>query len=323
MLSIILGYAEIAWTRWTPTSLHGDLKEIASAATCSAEITRQVLAFARREAVNPQVLDLNCSVDGTLKMLRRLIGEDIALVWQPRQQVWPVRMDPYSLTRSWPTPASTPATPSPARRITIATEAVDLDRPYAAIRSDCPPGRFVLLSVMDNGSGMDDATRDRLFEPFYTTKGQAWAPAWGCPRCSPSSARTAAASTWRPRPEQAPRYASSCRATRARVNPVAGPTPAGPLPGGRETVLVVDDEPSILRLAGRMLGELGYRVLAASTPRQAVALARHHADPIHVLLTDVVMPEMNGYDLIDRMRGLYPDIGLVYMSGYAPTCSTT
>ena len=176
---------------------------------------------------------------------------------------------------------------------------------------------------MDNGSGMDDATRDRLFEPFYTTKGTGVGTGLGLPTVFAIVRQNGGCIDV----ETAPGAGTTVRIFLPRHQgegeSAAAPTPAGPPPGGRETVLVVDDEPSILRLAGRMLGELGYRVLAASTPGQAVALARHHADPIDVLLTDVVMPEMNGHDLIDRMRGLYPDIGLVYMSGYAPTCSTT
>ena len=320
MLSIILGYAEIALDKVAPdSSLHGDLAEIASAATRSAEITRQVLAFARREAVNPQVLDLNRSVDATLKMLRRLIGEDIALVWQPGNRVWPVRIDPSQLDQILANLCvnARDAITGPGR-ITIASEAIDLDRPYPAIRSDCPPGRFVLLSVTDNGSGMDDATRDRLFEPFYTTKGTGVGTGLGLPTVFAIVRQNGGCIDV----ETAPGAGTTVRIFLPRHQgegeSAAAPTPAGPPPGGRETVLVVDDEPSILRLAGRMLGELGYRVLAASSPGQAVALARHQADPIDVLLTDVVMPEMNGHDLIARMRGLFPGIGLVYMSGYAP-----
>ena len=320
MLSVILGYAEIALDKVpADSSLHADLTEIANAATRSAEITRQVLAFARREAVNPQVLDLNRSVDATLKMLGRLIGEDIDLVWQPGQQVWPVRMDPSQLDQILANLCvnARDAITGPGR-ITIATESIGLDRPYPAIRSDCPPGNFVLLSVTDNGSGMDEATRDRLFEPFYTTKGTGAGTGLGLATVFAIVRQNNGCIDVDTAPGEGTTVRIFLPRHQGERETVPADIPIGPPRGDRETVLVVDDEPSILKLAARMLGELGYRVLTASLPGEAVELARQHGANIDVLLTDVVMPEMNGHDLIARLRALSPDLGLVYMSGYAP-----
>ena len=320
MLSVILGYTEIALDKVRPGSpLHADLREVHQAATRSAEITRQLLAFARQGSADPEVLDLNERVAGTLKMLRRLIGEDIDLVWQPGEPVWPVFLDPSQLDQILANLCvnARDAIAGPGR-ITIATEAVGLAEPYRAIRSDCPEGDFVLLSVSDTGCGMNEETRDRLFEPFFTTKGVGQGTGLGLPTVfgivrqhggcidvTTALGEGTTVSIFLPRHHRGAEVDESTQ-------------PGQALPAGSETVLVVDDEPSILALAGRMLEELGYSVLTAATPFQALETVREHDGPIDLLLTDVVMPEMNGRDLGARIRALHPAIVVVYMSGYAP-----
>ena len=318
MLGVILGNAEMALQGIDPGHpLHGELEEIRKAAERSAGLTRQLLAFARKQTVAPRVLKLNEIVDGMLKMLRRLIGEDIDLAWRPGPDLWPVKIDPAQIDQIL---ANLSVNARDAiggvGKVTIETKNVVFDEHYHATHADFVPGDYVMLAVSDNGCGMDRETQAKLFEPFFTTKelghgtGLGLATVYGIIRQNLGFinvySEPGAGTTFK---IYLPRYEG--KGVRAAVK-----GPAQEAKGGPETVLLVEDESAILKLSKVLLTRLGYTVLSASTPGEAIRLAEEHTGEIHLLMTDVVMPEMNGRDLAKRLLSLYPNLKHLFMSGY-------
>lgn len=319
MLGVILGNTEIALTSMAADDpAHESLREIESAATRSADLTRQLLAFARRQTATPEVLDLNATIARTLKMLRRLIGEDIALSWQPGNELWPVKIDPSQVDQVL---ANLCVNARDAiegvGRIAIQTTNTKLSpgeiRPLECV----PPGDYVQLTVSDTGCGMDAETMARVFEPFFTTKkagdgtGLGLATVYGIVHQNHGLVDVISK----------PESGSTFRILLPRHGGRIGLQPRGgvlhPDRRGNETILLVEDESAMLRLCSRSLDELGYHVIHAGSPGEALALAERHEGQIQLLLTDVVMPEMNGRDLAAHLAELYPDIKRLYMSGYS------
>ena len=320
MLTVILGYAELGLMHLDPSHpVCTSLKEISKTAQRSADLTRQLLTFARKQTVVPKVLDLNSTVAEMLKMLQRLIGEDIHLVWQPAPGLWQVRMDPSQLDQILANLCVNARDAiDDTGRITIETENKTIDTQYHAVNPDALPGEYVRLTVSDDGKGMDKETVLHIFEPFYTTKelgkgtGLGLATVYGAVRQNngfiniySEPGQGTAFSIYLPRDTENARGAAS----RALANIAAAPR-------GQETILLVEDEPAILNLASVMLEEQGYTVLKAVTPGEAIRLAREHPGEIHLLMTDVIMPEMNGRDVARNVQRLHPHIKCLFMSGY-------
>jgi len=319
MLSVIIGHAELAMRRLDADHpLRDDLHEIHGAAQRSADLTRQLLGFARRQTIDPKVLDLNETVEGMLKMLRRLLREEIELVWLPDSGEVPVKMDPSQIdqilanlcvnARDAITGMGT---------ITIKTGRVVLDAEDCADKPDAVPGQYAVLQVSDNGSGMDEDTLSHLFEPFFTTKstgkgtGLGLATVYGIVRQNEGFIDVCSE----------PGHGS----TFTICLPLYAEGPIGherlqrdtEIPKGQgETILLVEDEAAILDMGRRMLETLGYRVLATATAAEAIRLAEEAADGIHLLITDVVMPEMDGRELAGRVGALHPAVKSLFMSGY-------
>ncbi len=318
MLSVILGYAEMALDVLDPSQpLYADLLEIEGAAQRSAELTQQLLAFARRQTVSPQVLDLNETVSGMLKMLGRLIGEDVDLVWNPAAELWPIEMDPTQINQVL---ANLCVNARDAivgvGRITIESHNVVFDADSCTGIEECIPGDYIQLCVSDNGNGMDEQTRSKIFEPFFTTKepgkgtGLGLSTVYGIVRQNKGFVNVYSeiglGTTFK---IYLPRYIGKLEASLSAVSDKSDV-------GGHETILLVEDEPTILNLTRLMLEKLGYCVLTAETPGKAIALAENHSGEIHLLITDVVMPEMNGRDLARDLLKLYPEMKRLFMSGY-------
>ncbi len=317
-LTVILGYTEMAMAQVAPGQpLHTDLGQILKAANHSKDITRQLLAFARKQTIAPEALDLNETVAGMLLMLQRLIGEDIDLVWLPGATPRPVKMDPSQIDQIMANLCVNARDAiAGVGKITIKTDNVTLDAASGMGQPDFYPGDFVLLAVSDDGSGMDQATSDNIFEPFFTTKavnqgtGLGLATVYGIVKQNNGFINVhSTLGTGTTFKIYLPRYASAVD----RINAESGPEISR---GRGETVLLVEDEEAIMDMGRIMLEELGYRVVAANTPGDALRLATEHADGIHLLITDVVMPEMNGSDLADELHRLYPEIKTMFMSGY-------
>ena len=319
MLSVILGHAELGLMQLEPDHpLVPDLNEITRSAQRSADLTRQLLAFARKQTIAPKALDLNDAVTSTLKMLQRLIGEHIKLSWQPAAGLWPVKMDPSQLDQIL-TNLCVNARDAIADngRINIETENCTLDGEFCAANPEATPGHAVRLTVTDDGSGMDQETLAHVFEPFFTTKALGAGTGLGLATVYGTVRQNDGFVTVRSEPGRGtsfslylPRHGgdSSQAGSRPRVET--------PVPRGQETILLVEDELAILKVSARMLQKQGFTVLSASTPGEAIHLAREHVGRIHLLMTDVIMPEMNGRDLATSLFSLYPSMKRLFMSGY-------
>ena len=318
MLAIILGRSELALERIPEADpVRQELIEIERAAQRSASLTRQLLGFARRQTIVPQVLDLNETLTSMLNMLRRLIGENIVLAWRPGARLWPIRVDPSQVDQVLANLCVNARDAiDGAGQVTIETHNTSIDKAYCSTHPECAPGDYVQLVVSDSGCGMDEETQSHLFEPFFTTKevgqgtGLGLATLYGIVKqnkgfvdvTSEVGVGTVFRIYW-------PRHGSHEERTEPQQ-------PAERNKRGHETILLVEDERAILKLGQAMLEQMGYRVLAAATPVEAIAMARAHQGVIHLLMTDVIMPEMNGRDLARRLLALYPDIVCLFTSGY-------
>jgi two-component system cell cycle sensor histidine kinase/response regulator CckA len=323
MLGVILGHAELVIAQVDPSEpLYASLQEIRKAADHSARITQQLLAFARRQIIVPKMLDLNESVEGMLVMLQRLIGEDIQLIWTPGAGLGPVRIDPSQVDQVL---ANLCINARDAIRgdgpgsITIETLSVIADEEFCARHEECTPGEYALLRVSDTGPGMDQETLSHLFEPFFTTKGVGQGTGLGLATVYGIVKQNRGFVLVESQPGHGASfdvYLPVFAAEEPEQQPAVAPTSALPK-GHGELLLVVEDETALLSLAETILTGLGYEVLTASAPSEALALAEAHQGKIALLVTDVVMPEMNGEDLARRVQGLQPGLKVLYMSGYA------
>ena len=317
MLGVILGHADLALDELEPASpLYGNLQEIRKAAIRSGDLTRQLLAFARKQTIAPKALDLNATVEGMLQMLRRLIGENVELAWHPSPVPARVQMDPSQIDQILANLCvNARDAVGDKGHVAIETGLAEFDEAYCAAHAGFLPGRFVRLAVGDDGCGMDSQTLLRLFEPFFTTKeigkgtGLGLATVYGIVKQNNGfinvDSEVGRGSTFRI-------YLPQLRDAPAETAPAAPP----PLPVGHETILLVEDEPALLNMARTMLEQIGYRVLPAATPAAALRLAKLESGRIDLLMTDVVMPQMNGRDLGQILAEEVPGLKRLFMSGY-------
>ncbi|HEY5283100.1 MAG TPA: ATP-binding protein, partial [Polyangia bacterium] len=317
MLGVILGHVELAMEELDPTQpIHGNLEEIQKAARRSADLTRQLLAFARKQTVAPKVLDLNQTVGGMLKMLRRLLGEDIDLTWVPAADLWPVNVDPSQIDQIL---ANLCVNARDAidgvGKMTIETDNTTFDHDYCSHHAGYVAGEHVQIIVNDSGCGMGKETLAHLFEPFFTTKkmgkgtGLGLATVYGIVKQNNGFINV----------HSEPGHGTTFKLYLPRHGGQAGQvaeTVTTKVTGGEAVILLVEDEPFMLQMTKTMLERLGYTVVAASTPGEAIRVAREQPAEIHLLITDVVMPEMNGRDLARNVLSLYPRMKRLFMSGY-------
>jgi len=318
MLGVILGHAELALKKLDPMQpVAEDLEIICSAAQKSADLTRQLLAFARKQSISPKILDLNETLGGMLTMLQRLIGENISISWNPGATVWPVKIDPSQLDQILANLCVNARDAiADTGRLTIKTENSSFDKAYCAGRAEVLPGDYVRIGVSDDGCGIDPEVFPHIFEPFYTTKevgagtGLGLAMVFGAVRQNNGFITVFSE----------PGHGTTFNIYLPRMEP-ATDTPTESvekkLRGGSETVLLVEDDEMLLRLEMAMLNTSGYQVLAAATSSEAQRLAQQHSGQIHLLITDVIMPEMNGRDLRNVLQILRPEMKVLFMSGYS------
>jgi signal transduction histidine kinase/CheY-like chemotaxis protein len=316
MLGVIIGHAELAMEQAGPESpVYADLQEILAAADRSADLTRQLLAFSRQQTISPKEINLSDAISGMLKMLNRLIGEDVQLNFVPGKDLWPVQMDPSQVDQVL---ANLCVNARDAiadfGTITIETDNCTLDEGFCATHAEAGPGDYVRLTVSDTGCGMDKETMDHIFEPFFTTKEVGKGTGLGLATVYGIASQNGGFIDAYSEPGMGTRIAIHLP---RHLSTAAGERVEGaatPHARGQEAILLVEDEPAILKMTKSLLERQGYTVLAASTPADALRLAPEHA--IHLLMTDVIMPGMNGRELAGILKASHPHLRVLFMSGY-------
>ncbi|MGA8182825.1 MAG: response regulator, partial [Terriglobia bacterium] len=318
LLTVISGYSQLILDRLSSADpLRSPLIQIKEAGDRAATLTRQLLAFSRKQVLAPQVLDLNCIVANMNKMLPRLIGEDVELVVVHSPGLGCVKADPGQIDQVIMNLAVNARDAMPqGGKLIIETANVELDESYSHNRPVVVPGAYVMLAVSDTGTGMSPRLQSRIFEPFFTTKeqgkgtGLGLATVYGIIKQSdgyiwvysePGKGTTF--KVYLPRVEEAAQ----------RVKKKGG---AGHTAGGSETILLVEDNESVRTFVRSVLEPKGYKLLVAGGSEDALKVAENHDGPIHLLLTDVVMPRMGGPELAARLAPLCPEVKVLYMSGY-------
>jgi PAS domain S-box-containing protein len=318
MLGVMISHAELALLK-SPRDekVRANLEEILKAAERSSDLTRQLLAFARRQTVAPVVLDLNEVISDMLQMLGRLIGEEIDLVWQPATTLHTILMDPSQVNQVLTNLVINARDAiGGAGNITIETGDVTFDERYCKTHPDCRSGEYVMLAVSDTGCGMDKSVLTQLFEPFFTTKPQGQGTGLGLPMVYGIVRQNGGFINVYSEPGEGSTFRLYFKQARQeKTVAVQSPSKEGVLKG-TETILLVEDEPALCKSTEAYLEELGYRVLAVGSPVEALEMLKRFDEPIELLLTDVVMPEMNGRQLLEKIKTQREAIRCVYMSGY-------
>jgi len=317
-LTVILGQVNFALTSISETDpAYQMLEEVRQAAQDSADLTRQLLAFARKQITQPQILSLNNVVKNMLSMLRRLIGEDIELIWLPGKPLWNLKIDPVQVDQIL---ANLIVNARDAiegvGKITIETENIVLSDKRSEGYPEVTPGNYVQLSISDDGCGMEKDILDKVFEPFFTTKkmgkgtGLGLATVYGIVKQNKGFinvySEPGVGTTFKI-------YFPPSEKNREHKRESTEPEQVH---SGDETILLVEDDPAILKLGKMVLEGLGYTVLPSDTARQAIQYADDYHDRISLLVTDVIMPEMNGRDLAEKMKNQHPGLRVLFMSGY-------
>jgi PAS domain S-box-containing protein len=315
ILGVILGHSQILLGGMGPNDpRRARVEQIVSASERAAGLTRQLLAFSRRQVFETRVLDLNETIAVVIKMLERLIGEDVGLTFHPGESLGRVRADPTQIEQVLMNLAVNARDAMPdGGRLVIETSNAEIDDGYVRLHAGAAAGRYVCMAVTDTGHGMTKDVQARIFEPFFTTKepgrgtGLGLATVYGVVKQSEGFIYVYS------EPGHGTTFKIYLPAVEGEVERAAEPPPAR---RGSETVLLVEDEEGLRELIAELLVENGYHVLAAEHPSKAIETAERYEGVIHLLLTDVVMPQMNGRDLASRVKERRPDVRVLFMSGY-------
>lgn len=317
MLTIIIGYAEQVMAQLAPDDpICRDIMEMVKVARRSAGLTRQLLAFSRQQTILPRVVDLNELIANSQKMLKRLVGEDINLRFTPKDTLWRIHIDPTQVDQILANlTVNARDAIAGVGLIRIETDNVVLDGSYCAFHEGFVPGEYVMVAFSDSGSGMDQETTPKIFEPFFTTKeegrgtGLGLSTVYGIVKQNNGFINV----------YSEPGHGTTFKMYFPRHSaPVVQPqeVQVAAEQGGTETLLLVEDEIQILAMCKRLLEKQGYRILAAKLPEEAVALCEQFKGEIHLLLSDVIMPNMNGRELQEKISRIKPGIKVLFMSGY-------
>ncbi|MDI6752990.1 MAG: PAS domain S-box protein [Thermodesulfobacteriota bacterium] len=320
LLMTIKGYSEILLGKFDPGDpRHEEVEEILMAAERATSLTRQLLAFGRRQVLHPQVLDLNGIVTNMNKMLRRLIGEDIQLLTILDQELWSVKVDPGQIEQVIMNLAVNARDAMPrGGKLTIETTNVVLDKNYAKQYVSVKPGPYVMMAVSDNGCGMDKEIQSHLFEPFFTTKEKGKGTGLGLSTVY-GIVKQSGGNIWvYSEPGQGTSFKiylpKAAEAGKEKYRPIESPRILARQ--GTETILLVEDEKAVRTMIRKTLQSNGYTVLEAHHGQEALHICDQYSGPIHLMVTDVVMPQMSGKELAEKLTPKRPEMKILYMSGY-------
>jgi two-component system cell cycle sensor histidine kinase/response regulator CckA len=319
LLSVILGYSNLLLLDLKPVDpIRGDIEYMKLAGEKAATLTRQLLAFSRQQVLAPRVLDLNQVVRESEQMLRRLVGEDIEFVTLYDRNLSPVRADAGQIDQVVMNLVLNARDAMPSGgKLTIETHDVSLDESYAKDHLEVKPGVYAMLAVSDTGIGMDKETLTRIFEPFFTTKGVGKGTGLGLSTVF-GIVHQSGGSIWvysEPGGGTSVKvYLPKAKPTDTELAEAVAPTPTSLR--GSETILLVEDQDDVRQVAREILTRHGYHVVAARNAGEALLTCERHPRSIHLLLTDVVMPQMSGRELSERLLPLRPEMKVLYMSGY-------
>ena len=318
LLTIINGYSQMLLGSLPERDENrSSVEQIMKAGERAAELTRQLLTFSRRQVVRPKVLDLNTVVAGTAVMLRRLIGEHIELRIVAGPNLAKAHADPGQLEHVILNLAvNSRDAMLGGGTLIIETQNVDLDEGYVGSNTKLKPGRYVMLAVFDTGTGMDEHTRSHLFEPFFTTKAQGHGTGLGLSTVSGIVKQSGGEIVVYSEPGQGTCVKIYLPAVSEAATEDADEHAPAAASLGSETILLVEDEEAVRRLVHRTLEQQGYRLVVAASGIEALALAHEQTRPIQLLITDVVMPQMGGRQLAERLKASRPGIQVLYISGY-------
>jgi PAS domain S-box-containing protein len=318
LLTIINGYSQLVLEDLEPQNpSRVQVEEISKAGERAAALTRQLLAFSRRQVLQPQVLNLNAAVSNMGKMLKRLIGEDIELDVHLEDPLHQVKADPGQIEQVLMNLVVNARDAMPAGgKLTIETSNVELDSAYSQTHATVVPGSYVMIAVTDSGTGMDDATRAHVFEPFFTTKPKGKGTGLGLATVYGIIKQSGGYIWLYSERGHGTTFKIYFPVSEGNVQPTTSRTPKRVDIEGNETILLVEDQEEVRTLAQLMLETKGYTVLSAAGPLKALHIVSQRKDCIHLLLTDVVMPAMNGTELAQKLIALCPEMKVVYMSGY-------
>jgi two-component system cell cycle sensor histidine kinase/response regulator CckA len=316
LLMIITGYSQMLLDGMHPGDpAHGDLEQVVKAAERATDLTRQLLAFSRRQVVRPVVLNLNVLVHDMDRMLRRVIGEDIELIASFSPDLKTVRADPGQLEQVVLNVAVNARDAMPnGGKLALETANVEVTEEFARTHPSSRVGHYAMLSMRDTGFGMDGEVLSRLFEPFFTTKengtGLGLSTSYGIIKQSGGDIWVDS------KPGQGTTFRIYLPVAEEHAHPTEAPPESAVLPRGAETILLVEDEDGVRRVVETMLTRHGYNVLSSGSCGDAMALAERYAGPIHLLITDIVMPGMSGRTMAESLIAQRPETRVLYVSGY-------
>jgi two-component system, cell cycle sensor histidine kinase and response regulator CckA len=317
LLTVVLGYTDLILDRIDgDDDLHEDMEQIKKAGERAASLTRQLLAFSRKQVMQPRIMDLNAAVKDIEQMLRRLIGEDIELTTVPSADLAPVFADPTQIGQVIMNLAVNARDAMPhGGKLTIETANVFLED-GCALHHQVTPGPYVLLAISDTGKGMDQETRSHVFEPFFTTKqlgkgtGLGLATVYGIIKQSNGHVSVYS------EPDRGSTFKVYLPVVKGLAESLESSFLSAGIPGGSESILLVEDDTLVRRVAVEVLTRAGYQVVEASNGREALQIFGEQEGRLHLMVTDVVMPGMSGRDLADKLADLNANIKVLFMSGY-------
>jgi len=324
LLTVIKGYSQLSLTEMKKEDpFRENIEEIKKAADRAADLTRQLLAFSRRQVMEMKVLDLNDLLKNLDKLLRRVIGEDIELATILDENLGRVKTDPGQIEQVVMSLAvNARDAMSKGGKLTIETANVDLDQAYARVHIAVKPGPYVMISASDTGVGMPPEIRDRIFEPFFTTKEKGKGTGLGLSTVY-GIVKQSGGNIWvYSEPEKGTTFKIYLPRVDEPFEELKEKLVKEELPCGNETILIVEDEEDVLKLTGRILSRQGYHVLEASSGEEALRIFKKRKEPFHLLLTDVVMPQMSGRQLEEQLSRVCQDFKVLYMSGYTDNAIT-